>query len=189
MCENVPHICALAGRARGAAARRRARGRQRAAIKLLFIYVYALPVRGAAGSTARCRILRPVSLALPGAPVLYSLPFSPPPTRHAVGDATRPHRVTRIDLISSFIPRIAHSSLRSERRLRRACGCAAGRPTTQELLEERCRSRFWRPVHLHIAGQLCACSAPLVQNDLVDQLLPLPPVRCEREAQSWPYVK
>ena len=159
------------------------------AIKLLFIYVYALPVRGAAGSTARCRILRPVSLALPGAPVLYSLPFSPPPTRHAVGDATRPHRVTRIDLISSFIPRIAHSSLRSERRLRRACGCVAGRPTTRELLEERCRSRFWRPVHLHIAGQLCACSAPLVQNDLVDQLLPLPPVRCEREAQSWPYVK
>ena len=117
---------------------------------------------------------------------------SPLPTAHetrAVGDATRPHRVTRIDLISSFIPRIAHSSLRSERRLRRACGCAASRPTTRELLEERCRSRFWRPVHLQVAGQLCACSAPLVQNDLVDQLLPLPPVRCEREAQSWPYVK
>ena len=56
-------------------------------------------------------------------------------------------------------------------------------------LEERCCSRFWRPVHLQVAGQLCACSAPLVQNDLVDQLLPLPPVRCEREAQSWPYVK
>ena len=142
---------------------------------------------------------RPVCCAVPyfasrfartaGRTVLYPLPLSLPPTRHTVGDATRPHRVTRIDLISSFIPRIAHSSLRSERRLRRACGCAAGRPTTQELLEERCRSRFWRPVHLHIAGQLCACSAPLVQNDLVDQLLPLPPVRCEREAQSWPYVK
>ena len=106
-------------------------------------------------------------------------------TRHAVGDATRPHSVTRIDLISSFIARIAHSSLRSERHLRRACGCAANRPTTRELLEERCRSRFWRPVHLQAAGQLCACSAPLVQNDLVDQLLPLPPVQRERcEAQS-----
>ena len=110
-------------------------------VQLLAVYT-ALASRPAC--PARYRILRPVSLALPAALVLYPLPFSPPPTRHAVGDATRPHRVTRIDLISSFIPRIAHSSFRaSSATCVRMCGeppdhaRASGGTLPQQVLETR----------------------------------------------------
>ena len=78
-------------------------------------------------------------------------------------------------------PRLIFSRRASFLECARPRTAAAGCPTKLELLEEHGRNRKLISVNLQVASQLSRSAALLVQNHLVDQLLPFPSVTPSHE--------